>query len=267
MNLVEKEQQLLSKLNQMNRVLVAFSGGVDSTYLAKMAFETLKENAIAVTIQTEYVPQREINEAKELAKIIGIPHQLIHLDALTNQNISGNPIDRCFFCKTDLFTHLIQTANKLNIDTIIDGSNQDDIKDYRPGVKALRNLGIRSPLKEVGFTKQEIRERSKAHHLPTWEKASFSCLATRIPYNETITIEKLQQIENAEQLLFELGLKQFRLRHHGEIARIEVLPKDFSQIIVNHQTIVKQLKKLGFQYVTLDLEGYVTGSLNRQLKS
>ncbi|MFV9511581.1 ATP-dependent sacrificial sulfur transferase LarE [Tepidibacillus sp. LV47] len=265
MNLIEKEQQLIHQLKQMKRVLIALSGGVDSTYLAKMAYIALGENAIAVTIENEFIPKREVEEAYVLAKKIGIPHKQVYLDALSNENISANPADRCFFCKTHLFTHLMQIAKNLNIETIIDGSNLDDMQDYRPGLKALYTLGIRSPLKEIGFSKKEIRERSKAHDLPTWDKPSFSCLASRIPYNERITREKLQQIDHAEQFLFELGLKQFRVRHHGVVARIEVLPEDFPRILANYQTIVEKLKALGFQYVTLDLEGYRTGSLNRQL--
>ncbi|WP_339061192.1 ATP-dependent sacrificial sulfur transferase LarE [Tepidibacillus marianensis] len=191
---------------------------------------------------------------------------MIPFDALINPNIFSNPVDRCYFCKTDLFTHLTHIADKLNIRTLVDGSNLDDMKDFRPGVKALRNLGIRGPLKEVGLTKQEIRDLSKKHGLPTWDKASFSCLATRIPYHQELAPEKLRQIEQAEQLLFDLGYQQFRVRHHGEIARIEVLPEDFTRVLGDHQKIVEQLKSFGFQYVTLDLEGYFTGSMNRQIK-
>ena len=266
MNPIEKEQQLFTQIKQMDQVLVAFSGGVDSTYLAKMAFLALNEKAIAVTIQTDYVPKREIEEAIELAKKIGIRHHIVQLDTLSNPNIASNPVDRCFYCKTDLFTHLTQFAEELNIHTILDGSNVDDMKDYRPGVRALRNLGIYSPLKDAGFTKREIRERSKAHDLPTWDKSSFSCLATRIPYDNPITSQKLAQIDQAEQLLFDLGLRQFRVRHHDEVARIEVLPEDFTIVIASHQAIVSEMKSIGFQYVTLDLEGYFTGSLNRSIQ-
>jgi len=266
LDIQEKEKKLINLLSEMKQVLVAFSGGVDSTYLAKMAFDALQDNALAITIQTEYVPQREINEAIELAKKIGIRHQVIPFDALINPNIFSNPVDRCFFCKTDLFTHLMHIAEKLNIHTVIDGSNLDDMKDYRPGVKALKNLGIHSPLKKVGLTKRDIRELSKKHELPTWNKSSFSCLATRIPYQQELTSEKLRQIEQAEQLLFDLRYKQFRVRHHGEIARIEILPEDFTKMMNDHQEIAEQFKLYGFQYVTLDLEGYFTGNMNRIIK-
>lgn len=266
MDLVEKELRLIARLKEMGKVLIAFSGGVDSTYLAAIAYKTLGDNAFAVTLFPEYVPARELNEATELANLIGIKHQIIPLNSLSNQDIVDNPPDRCFYCKTELFTGLKELATSLDIQYVLDGSNTDDLKDFRPGLKALKNLGIVSPLKEADLAKAEIRVLSKELNLPTWNKASFSCIATRIPYGESLDIKKIKQIEAAEDLLYSLEVPQFRVRHHGNMARIEVLPDDFDKIIKHHDQIVVRYKELGFENITLDLQGYRTGSMNDALK-
>lgn len=266
LNLIEKEAQLISSLKELDKVIVAFSGGVDSTYLAAMAYRVLGDNAVAISLHPEYVSNREIEEAEALAKHIGIQHKVIKINAFANEEITNNPPDRCFFCKTDLFTNIIQLGKEFGIENIIDGSNVDDMQDIRPGLKALKNLGVESPLKDAGLTKEEIRTLSNKIGLPTWDKPSFSCLATRIPYGERITTAKLEQIEAAEDLLFKLGVKQFRVRHFDTTAKIEVLPEDFGVIINNHNLIVTELKKLGFYNITLDLAGYRSGTLNQDLK-
>jgi len=267
LNVDKKEAHLLSLLRNFKQVMIAFSGGVDSTYLAAVAYQVLGKHAVAVTLHPEYVPAREIDEAKKLASQIGIQHKVITLSALKNGKIAVNPKERCFFCKMDLFTSLTNMAKTLNIHYIIDGSNADDMQEFRPGIKALNRLGIISPLKEAGLTKEEVRFLSKRIHLPTWNKASFSCLATRIPYGQNITERKLKQLEQAEDFLFQLGFKQFRVRHHDTIARIEILSEEFMKMITDHQAIVDYFKQLGFHYITLDLQGYRTGSLNEILKA
>ncbi len=263
---IEKELKLISIFKEMKNVVIAFSGGVDSTYLTAIAHKVLGNNVLAVTIKTEFMSAQEINEAINLANHLKINHKIINTSSITNEQIVKNTDQRCFFCKTDMFNYLIKIANESNFNTIIDGSNIDDMKDFRPGLRALKNLKVRSPLIEAELSKEEIRSLSKRLNLPTWNKPSFSCLATRIPYDNDITLEKLQQLEKAEDFIKDLEINQFRVRHHGNIARIEVTPNDFPKVILNHVRIVSFLNHLGFIYVTLDLQGYRTGSLNEELK-
>jgi len=265
LDLFKKEEHLINILKEMKQVVVALSGGVDSTYLAAIAYKTLGDNAKAITLHAEYVPLRELEETKKLTSLIGVKHQVIPINALSKKKITDNTPDRCFYCKSLLFSKLIETAKTYHINNIIDGSNTDDMKEYRPGIKALKNLGIRSPLIEAGLSKQEIRDLSQRMNLPTWNKSSFSCLATRIPYGSKITHKKLSQLDKAEEILFQLGLKQFRVRHHDEIARIEVNSEDFPTIIKHNEYLVLSLQKLGFQYISLDLQGFRSGSLNEKL--
>jgi uncharacterized protein len=261
-----KVDKLRSLLREMKRVLIAFSGGVDSAFLLKVATQELDDQALAVTAASPFFPNWERKEAEELAQAIGANYRIINISEEEIQDFAHNPPDRCYHCKRMVFNKFLALAKEEGIDYVLDGTNFDDLKDYRPGMVALGELGIRSPLKEVGLTKEEIRILSKELGLPTWDKPSFACLVSRLPYGSKITKEKLMQIDKGEELLRSLGLKQFRLRHHGEIARLEVGPEQFPLVWANSEKILAGLKGQGFTYVALDLEGYRTGSMNEALK-
>lgn len=264
-NIKEKFESLKEILKSLQSVLIAFSGGVDSTFLAKTAFDVLGNRAIAVTVISEIHPKWEIDEAIEIAKKIGIEHKIIESSISDVPEFAENPVERCYYCKRTIFAKLKDMAEELNIKYVIDGSNFDDTGDFRPGMRALEEMKIRSPLKEAGLSKSEIRELSKRIGLPTWDKPSFACLASRIPYGEEINYAKLKAIAGAEAFIMGLGIRQFRVRHHDLIARIEVVEKDMKTILDNKEQIVKKLKELGYTYVTLDLYGYRTGSMNEVL--
>jgi len=257
-----KHKILQQNLTKMNKVAIAFSGGVDSTFLAKIAYDTLSDNAIAITASSAIHPRWEIKQTKTMATKIGIRQLIVDTNELKIKHFSENHKDRCYYCKKELFTKIKQIAAHHGISHILDGSTMDDTFDYRPGLKALRELNIISPLMDVGFTKQEIRDLSKKMGLETWDKPSFACLASRFPYGITINKKRLNDVEKAEDLIRSLGIKQFRVRIHYDIARIEVEKKDFTFILKHSKTIIKQLKELGFTYITLDIEGFRTGSLN-----
>lgn len=260
-----KLKQLQHILRDLKSCAIAYSGGLDSTFLIKVAYDTLGKNAIAVTATSSTYPKRELQDAKLFAKTIGIPHVIIHSEELDINKFSKNPPDRCYYCKKELFKKIKQIAQQHHLNTVLDGSNADDRFDYRPGAKARKELGIRSPLYEVGLTKQEIRVLSELLHLKSSEKPPLACLASRFPYGTKITMERLKQVETAEEYLFSLGIKQSRVRYHDHIARIEVIGDDIHVIVANAQKIIKRFKTLGFTYITLDLEGYRTGSLNEVL--
>jgi uncharacterized protein len=260
-----KLEKLILNLKKMKKVAIAFSGGLDSTFLAKIAYDTLKSNALAITIASDLHPQWEQKQAIKLGKKIRIKHIILNIDENDIENFSENTKDRCYFCKNEIFAKIIQIAKENDINNVLDGSTIDDKFDYRPGLKALKELGVISPLKTVGFNKKEIRILSKNMDLETWDKPSFACLASRFPYGIKITKDRLKTVENAEDFLLSLGFKQFRVRYHNEIARIEVLKDDFKKIITNSESIIKKFKKLGFKYVTLDIQGYRSGSLNEVL--
>lgn len=262
----EKFEQLKTYLMNLGKLAVAFSGGVDSTFLLKVSHMVLGDNVIAITVNGAIHPRWEIESAKEIAEQIGVKHIILDIDIFKNQNIVNNPPDRCYYCKLNVFSMIKKTAQDYGIDNVADGSNVDDIGDYRPGMRALRELGILSPLKEVGLSKGEIRALSKELGLPTWNKPPLACLATRIPYNTRITQETLSMVELGEDFLRELGFTQVRLRHLGNLAKIEVLPEDMPMLLELREKIVQRLKDIGYTYITIDLEGYNTGSMNRTIK-
>ena len=261
-----KSSKLDTILKDLNSFVVAFSGGVDSTFLLHRAHKVRKSAIVAITIRTPYIPSREIDEAAEFTRSFGIKHKII--DIAFPEMIRNNPIDRCYLCKKAIFTDLLSFAKKNNYQYVIDGTNADDTGDFRPGIKALNELGIRSPLLESGLTKKDIRELSREEDLDIWDKPAMACLLTRIPYDTEISQGTLRLVEEAENMLFELGYPGTRVRIHGDLARIECLPGYIEKIIHNpdKEHIISDLKKIGFRYVSLDLEGYRTGSSNPDIK-
>jgi pyridinium-3,5-biscarboxylic acid mononucleotide sulfurtransferase len=263
----EKLKQLKDIIAGFKGALVAYSGGVDSTFLAKVAGDVLGEQALAVTAASETYPGREVEAAHELAHKLGLRHLAIHTEELEDEQFAANPPERCYICKKELFGKLVQIARQHGLPFVLDGANYDDLSDFRPGSRAGRELGIRSPLQEAGFTKEDIRLLSRKMGLPTWNKHSFACLSSRFPYGERITREKLAMVARAEDYLLALGIGQMRVRHHGNLARIEVVADDFDRVMAESCSIVQELKAAGYKYVTLDLQGYRTGSMNEVLDS
>ena len=263
----EKLAVLQEELRRLGSVMIAFSGGVDSTFLLQVAHLTLGAKALAITARSGVVPKRDLNEAEEFCHKYGIRHLYFDFDELAVPGFAENPPDRCYICKKTLFSNFLRIA-KENGAVLCEGSNMDDLGDYRPGLKALAELDVHSPLRVAQLTKAEIRLLSHELQLPTWNKPSFACLASRFVYGERITAEKLAAVDKAEQLLWELGFKQFRVRVHGNLARIEVLPEQLAEALSEpkRSTIHSRLHEFGFDYVTLDLLGYRTGSMNEILK-
>ncbi|MFQ5830139.1 MAG: ATP-dependent sacrificial sulfur transferase LarE [Candidatus Methylomirabilia bacterium] len=263
-----KYDRLVASIRKLERVLVAFSGGVDSTFLARAAKDAVGEDALLVTADSETYPEAELAEAKRLAEAMGMRHLVIRTRELDNPDYATNPPNRCFFCKEELFTKLKPVAAQEGIEHLIYGANLDDLGDHRPGMEAARRMGVAAPLIEAELSKAEIRELSRDLGLSTWDKPSLACLSSRFPYDEQITAEKLRQVDAAEAFLRGLGFHQLRVRHHGSLARLEIPREEIPRLWQDglDKQIAARFRELGYLYVTVDLRGFRSGSLNEALK-
>lgn len=266
-SLHEKRENLKAVLRSLGSAAVAFSGGVDSSFLLKVAHDVLGDRAVAVTAAPPFVPPRELEAAASFCRSENIRQIVLPAEALALSHARENPPDRCYHCKKEIFLNILRCAQEQSLAAVIEGTNRDDTGDYRPGMRALRELGIRSPLLELDLGKEEIRLLSRELGLPTWNKPSLACLASRFAYGEAITDEGLARVDRAEQLLFGLSFQQLRVRIHGDVARIEILPEEYDRLMdaETRSLVYERLKDYGFRYVTLDLRGYRSGSMNEVL--
>lgn len=264
----DKEQNLRRLMRDMQTVLVAYSGGVDSAYLALIATQELGEKALCVMGISPSVAANQREDAEKIAQDFKFNYFSIQTEELENPDYQANPTNRCYFCKSELYGKLAPLAKERNIEFILDGANLDDTKDYRPGREAAKENEVRSPLVEVDLTKAEIRQLSKKQNLPTWDKPASPCLSSRIAYGVPVSIERLSKVEKGEEFLRGLGLREFRVRNHGELVRLEIAPDEMEKILIKEATdlIAEKFRNLGFKYVTLDLHGYRTGAMNEVLK-
>lgn len=262
-----KLERLKEILQQTRGTLVAFSGGVDSTFLLKVAHSVLGEQAVALTAASPTAPPGELEAAQELARLIGCRHVVVASHELENPSFSQNPVNRCYFCKDELYRICRDEADRLGLETVVDGTNLDDLKDHRPGLKAAKEWRIRHPLVESQFVKEEIRHYSRELGLPSWDKPAIACLSSRFPYGIEINMERLEKIAACERFLQELRFRQFRVRYHGELVRIEVAVEELPRMFdaATREAIVQRFKEIGFSFVSLDLQGYRTGSMNEAL--
>lgn len=267
MMLTEKFEQLRALFIEMEQALIAYSGGVDSTLVAKIAYDALGDRALAVTAVSPSLLPEELEDAKIQAATIGIPHKIVQTHEMENPNYTSNPVNRCYFCKSELHDTLKPLALELGYPYVVDGVNADDLHDYRPGIQAAKERGARSPLAEVGVTKVEVRQLSQQLGLPWWEKPAQPCLSSRFPYGEEITVAKLQRVGRAEIFLRKLGWQNLRVRSQGDTARIELPAEQIKEFVLTNdlQKVVSAFQDFGFIYVTLDLEGYRSGKLNQVL--
>lgn len=262
---LQKADKLKSYLRELGRVAVAYSGGVDSTFLLKVAHDVLGDEVLALTAASKFIPRRELDETIKFCAENKIRQIIFEADVLNIAGVKENPVDRCYLCKRELFKNFLRIAEENKISIVVEGSNMDDTSDYRPGMKALAELQIKSPLQVAELYKSEIRALSREMNLPTWSKPSMACLASRFVYGETLTEKNLSMVEAAEEFLLQADFKQFRVRVHGKIARIEILPEEFDRLLKIREEISARFRALGFDYVTLDLQGYRTGSMNEGL--
>lgn len=265
--LLHKKNKLESLIRDMGSAVVAFSGGVDSALVLAVAHAVLGDKVLAVTARSESLPMRELDEARKLAQTIGVQHLVIHSEEMNSADYRSNPVNRCYFCKSELYAKLRSIADERRLNRVVNGVNLDDMGDYRPGLAAAEEAHIQSPLRDAGFGKKDIRALSRELGLPTWEKPAMACLSSRIPYGQPVTPEKLSMIERAEDFLISRGFRQVRVRHHGDIARVELPKEDIAKFFEGDLPgrVQSRFKEIGFKYVAVDIEGYRTGSLNETL--